>query len=306
MAWAIPKPDSSKKQSNTFVKPEQREIPGSLKEAVTPEISASPRIVGGTPASRGEFPEYGSLLVDGLDGFLYILGCGSTLISSNKVLTAAHCTIDYSAYRLYVIPENYSYDDYIPMDQIYQVNYKNEHPGFDSVSTNSDISILDLKRHPNAELTKIYGGSNNFSGHMATIIGLGVLSNDGPLSSVLYKANVPIVSNAVCAKSYDSYEITSSMLCAGYSYGGVDSCQGDSGGPLFVISNGQRVQAGIVSWGIGCALPSYYGVYTHTSALVSFIRQYAPAATIVEDPTPTPTPTPAAFLPAIYVPLLFE
>jgi secreted trypsin-like serine protease len=56
------------------------------------------------------------------------------------------------------------------------------------------------------------------------------------------------------------------MLCAGEE--GKDSCQGDSGGGLFVYDADDRGQtfsyrvAGVVSFGIGCALAQYPGVYT--------------------------------------------
>ena len=49
--------------------------------------------------------------------------------------------------------------------------------------------------------------------------------------------------------------ITASMLCARAP--GRDACQGDSGGPLVVSSHHQGgqayTQAGVVSWGLGCA-----------------------------------------------------
>lgn len=47
--------------------------------------------------------------------------------------------------------------------------------------------------------------------------------------------------------------------------GGIDSCQGDSGGPLFTGTGANAVQHGIVSWGRGCALADYPGVYTQVS-----------------------------------------
>lgn len=49
-----------------------------------------------------------------------------------------------------------------------------------------------------------------------------------------------------------------------------DRFQGDSGGPLVI--NG--VQYGIVSWGYGCALPGYPGVYGSVLAAKDFIDQF--------------------------------
>ena len=43
-----------------------------------------------------------------------------------------------------------------------------------------------------------------------------------------------------------------------------DSCNGDSGGPLF--HNGTtRIQVGIVSYGTGCGLPKFPGVYSEVN-----------------------------------------
>jgi trypsin len=61
------------------------------------------------------------------------------------------------------------------------------------------------------------------------------------------------------------------MICAGVPGGGKDACQGDSGGPLVVGSQ----LVGIVSWGVGCALANYPGVYSSVASLRTFITSNA-------------------------------
>ncbi|XP_053685995.1 trypsin 5G1-like [Sabethes cyaneus] len=59
------------------------------------------------------------------------------------------------------------------------------------------------------------------------------------------------------------------MICAGYDKGGKDACQGDSGGPLVE----DRKLVGVVSWGMGCALPGFAGVYSRVSSVREWIRE---------------------------------
>ena len=83
-----------------------------------------------------------------------------------------------------------------------------------------------------------------------------------------------------CAAVYASFA-ASDMLCAGnLRGGGVDTCDGDSGGPMLrADGTGGWVEAGIVSWGVGCARPGYPGVYTRVS---SFVGQITAAVTALD------------------------
>jgi hypothetical protein len=100
------------------------------------------------------------------------------------------------------------------------------------------------------------------------------------LSDVLLKVDLRVMSNDECINSagtidggyYGTYSgmITENMLCAGAA--DKDSCQGDSGGPLVMTGGGADLQIGVVSWGLGCALDQFPGVYARVSRAYDWIR----------------------------------
>ena len=82
------------------------------------------------------------------------------------------------------------------------------------------------------------------------------------------------------------------MVCAGD--GNTDTCQGDSGGPLMVSDGSFLILAGITSWGIGCADPSFPGVYTRLGApaINQWVRDRVPMArAVASDTAPEPGQT---------------
>merc|ERR1711910_56391 len=98
------------------------------------------------------------------------------------------------------------------------------------------------------------------------VSGWGTTSEGGSLPSNLMQVTVPYVNDDDCSSAYGAGNIVGDvMICAGE--GGKDSCQGDSGGPM--TYDGTHI--GIVSWGYGCARPSYPGVYAQTDAFLDFI-----------------------------------
>ena len=108
-------------------------------------------------------------------------------------------------------------------------------------------------------------------GSLAVVSGWGTLNySDTTLPSQLQAVEVDITSRAECDDAYAAYsEITQNMICAAVPGGGKDFCSGDEGGPLVV--GGQLV--GIASWGIGCAMVYFPGVYSNVATLKSFVTQ---------------------------------
>jgi trypsin len=88
---------------------------------------------------------------------------------------------------------------------------------------------------------------------------------------------------AICEENYQAVipaaRITTNMFCAGLPKGGTDSCQGDSGGFLGAPIPGSKgakptfAQLGIVSWGVGCARPKLFGVYTRVANYGTWIKE---------------------------------
>jgi len=120
---------------------------------------------------------------------------------------------------------------------------------------------------------------------------------------VLLKVDVPIVTDQFCTRLVREEE---SQFCAGE--GGKDSCQGDSGGPFMCHDLPGQI-CGIVSYGNGCAIPNYPGVYTKVSTYVNWINEDSgedestitttestPTTSDIstDSPPPTSTDTPAS------------
>ncbi|MCB0878346.1 MAG: serine protease [Thermoleophilia bacterium] len=108
----------------------------------------------------------------------------------------------------------------------------------------------------------------------------------------LQEALVPIQSDTRCEEGSSGGPDTgygrdfdvSSMLCAGTldttdqnddnaTTNGVDACYGDSGGPLLAGAGAAMRLVGIVSFGVGCATSSSFGVYTRVAGVRGFLTQ---------------------------------
>ncbi|MDO6526697.1 trypsin-like serine protease [Motilimonas sp. 1_MG-2023] len=239
-------------------------------QAVEPTDLIQPKIVGGGLANTSEWQFYTQILNSNTTTAF----CGGSYIGDGYVLTAAHCVKNKPAIFLHVEVAGFTLNGGVG-DRI-QVAEKFVHPLFNTSTLNHDVALLKLEREPTVgqPVSLAQGSVEQYArtGDLITVAGLGRLSENGGRAGQLEEVDVPLVSDAVCNQSGGSYaNVGDVAFCAGYPQGQKDSCSGDSGGPIVVDTGGQRVQLGIVSWGVGCARPGKYGVYADVAALRDWI-----------------------------------
>jgi secreted trypsin-like serine protease len=241
---------------------------------------AGTRIVGGTTAEANEYPWQIALFRR--SGQNLTFRCGGTLIADTRVLTAAHCTDGVNQLAVRVGSHAWASGG-----TIINVTSAAEHPDYDPFTLQHDAALLELAASGIAaggEPLQLIGqegsGDDQFwsSGDMLAISGWGSTSQGGSISSQLREARVPRVADSTCSQDdwYGGEFDSTTMVCAGFEAGGVDTCQGDSGGPLAAptvnpvpaseTDPSEWRLVGITSWGDGCAQPKKPGVYTRVAA----------------------------------------
>ena len=247
--------------------------------------AAAQAIVGGHAPSRS-YPAMAELQINGS------FQCGATLVRADWVLTAAHCVQG-------VVPESLSFvfgrtvrsADGGEAIQSAQILVNDEYQG-----GGHDVAVVRLSRAAKEQPAPIVAVAQSdlwSAGKTATLIGWGakdmLTGQFGSSSDELLEVQLPIRSDAECAESSVGGWEGDTMLCAGETLGGKDSCYGDSGGPLLVPDgSNQLLVAGVVSFGVGCGLPTQYGVYARVgdTELHTWLDRNLPAVATPPGTTP--------------------
>lgn len=252
--------------------PEKRIINGYEGPYVPWQVALSPLTEEGFPA----FDETG-----------VVVFCGGTLRDATHVITAAHCVPDTNPGEIAVVAGMYDRST-APGDgaQFSVVSEVSSHPAYGDAAEQNDLAVLTLEAplaapgsgdYPLATLPVTTESTPEF-GKFALISGWGDIDPDPEGQTQpdrLSTSPIFLLENSDC----DAYNeespgtfVPSVMLCAGAadSLGPIDTCQGDSGGPL-ALTDSEDPQdpsdfdrlVGVVSFGFGCALPDFPGIYTN-------------------------------------------
>nr|CAD7407045.1 unnamed protein product [Timema cristinae] len=216
------------------------------------------KIVNGQQASRGQFPHQAALYLDKRSF------CGGSLISSEWVLTAAHCTQGAETATVHLGSQNLRADE--EGRKSFTSRQFLVHEDYNDTTLNNDISLIKLPTTvpPSPFIFPVNLPSPSevnmtFENRTALVSGWGrTLDNATSISDELNFVNLTILSNSECAESYVP--------------------GGDSGGPLVVnrasnYTQGDRstnyTQIGVVSFVArsGCASGAPSGYVRVTSFL---------------------------------------
>ncbi|XP_014486724.1 PREDICTED: limulus clotting factor C-like [Dinoponera quadriceps] len=252
-------------------------------------------VINGRVAKMGMFPWHVGIYKKKSD-MTYEQQCGGSLITSNLVVSAAHCFYDEASDKL-IDASNYAVAGgkyYRAWDKDEQYNQKSMvesiRPGsrYQGARGNfaEDIALVKLKTSfkLNAQVQPVcIDWTNNFEwkqlqlGQSGKVVGWGK-NIEGKSTEILYEIDMPFVPYQQCLSTVPSNfrgYLTPDKFCAGH-LNGSSLCEGDSGGGLSFEKEGIWYLRGIVSVSPVkndfCDYHSYVA-FTYISRFLDFINE---------------------------------
>nr|XP_034991570.1 serine protease 27-like isoform X2 [Zootoca vivipara] len=257
-----------------------------LRDCGQPEVKHTARLTGWQEADEGEWPWTVSIRRNRLHV------CGGSLISSQWVVTAAHCFEGPLNVREYRVNLG-EYELSAPTAAMFSANVSQiiVHPFYAGIGLSADIALVQLankvvfsKMILPVCLPNIFEPLVFYEGMLCWIAGWGVpFKGVSHVTRTLQKVEVLLLETEECNAIYHnisndktipkSYRfIYDDMICAWYPAVGNYACFGDSGGPLVCQQNGVWFLTG-VSITFGCVKSSQPGIYTQVTSFIDWIEQ---------------------------------
>ncbi|XP_061400128.1 chymotrypsin-2-like [Musca vetustissima] len=232
------------------------------------------RIVGGDNVPDGEYIPY-QVSIQYLKNNTNRHFCGGSIITPNRILTAAHCVVGQNPERISILAGVIDLQDTTGFRS--QVTRIDSHEDFKPIKGN-DIAILDIE--PALELDGQRMDTINVdysepvgSDEKSILTGWGSIrqSRTSPIyPNHLQRLSYRTMSNAIC--KWQMRSLTETEICA-KSDRGTGACAGDSGGPLAMQRNGETIQVGIVSYGRRKCGSDGLDVYTRVGMFNEWIKE---------------------------------
>ncbi|MBZ2189751.1 serine protease [Alcanivorax sp. JB21] len=253
------------------------------------------RIYGGEDADQADWP-----WMTGMNIFFTGTNpafCGSQLISTDWVLTAAHCLVRESGALAEDMDFFYNAPDFGASDPIETERRSRDdiiiHPEYvpDRIALGHDIALVRVYNAPSLPMFPDLADGPTVDhleslpaprrDDIMTALGWGQTSPTSTgLALRMQQVMLDYIPRTPCNNFWGGLP-TELLVCAGEpapppsATFGQDTCVGDSGGPLLVGTPAAPVIVGLTSFGSaqGCGLTNVPGVYTSTAAFAQWVEE---------------------------------
>lgn len=233
------------------------------------------RIVHGKQAFEEQFPWMVLLRALFYEGN-HAMRCAASIITRQHLLTAAHCTIHKNKDADTILAHYGSL--LAPNGTFAKVTGFIRHEDFVHKYKLNDIAVLMLLEpinySPQALPICIPMQPVSIIHKQVLVAGWGTVKYQGNLSDRLLYTTVKVLPSSRCHAIYKTRKFQKKTMYCAYEYE-TDACQGDSGAPMMAryADDARYFQAGIVSYGVGCAEKGKPGVYTRVDAFSKWIDE---------------------------------